>query len=83
MLFTEDATNFGRHTYAGGVAVDMWFIQDKVNGGTIRLGVTPDSCIPLTESKLSAGPGIVVFDFVLSSDYLIAVCHSTRHYLVI
>jgi len=66
VIFQGDATNFGRHIYAGGIKVDVWLVNDKVRGGTRRLGVQADNCLPLTEALITGGPGTIKLNnFVL------------------
>ncbi|KAH3890366.1 uncharacterized protein LOC127851591 [Dreissena polymorpha] len=58
----DNATHLGRHNYPAGVQVDMWFWEGKGEEGGRRLGVTVDTCLPLTEALLSTRSGR---DFIL------------------
>ncbi|XP_052798025.1 uncharacterized protein LOC128230066 [Mya arenaria] len=56
----DDATSFGHHMYPGGVSVDTWFWKDSSSGASVRLGVSSDRCLPITESNLSSGPDYIL-----------------------
>lgn len=36
----------------------VWFVPDNINGGSKRISVTQDDCLPLSESLISGGPGM-------------------------
>ncbi|XP_045177393.2 uncharacterized protein LOC123537623 [Mercenaria mercenaria] len=56
----DDATLFGAHSYPAGVMAEVWFVPDKVNGGSKRISVTKDDCLPLSESRITGGPDYVM-----------------------
>lgn len=56
----NDATLFGTHSYPAGVEAQVWFVPDKVSGGSKRISVTVDGCLPLSESRITGGPDYVL-----------------------
>lgn len=56
----DDATSFGTHSYPAGVKASVWFVPDKVNGGSKRISVTQEDCLPLSESIISGGPDYIM-----------------------
>lgn len=36
---------------------EVWFVPDKVAGGSKRISVTKDDCMPLSQSIITGGPG--------------------------
>ena len=56
-VFVADATPMGQHTYPVNIKTSTWFWKDADSGDSVRLGVTSDTCMPLTESLLTGGPG--------------------------
>ena len=57
LLFADDATFLGTHTYSGKLRVNVWLVKDDVNGGTRRIGVTENNCLRTSLSSITGGPG--------------------------